>query len=373
LVLLEDIEARGGALDHKVVRTHGTLDVLDLQQHHYSLKDGSARVLILPVPTVADEMRSLVGREIEVEGLVRTVPYRQQVIPFCGPESRCNDPQLPALPDLADHPGYPQMSITIWKGSDLTPPGGKKQEVPLMSLESLVDNPGRRDGQLVRVVGEFRGRNLFGDLPSRSRRRSEDWVIKDDFYAAWITGRKPKGKGWELDPSLKRDTGKWIEVIGRVYTSGGITYIQAREVALSTPPRPDAQAKAPPPPPEKPKLPPVIVFALPLDGEGEVPQDTRFMVQFSKDMDEKTFAGRVRLRYAGRPQPGDRGFDGVTIRYDGGKRALVVDPGDLLRPGRTVELLLLPGIIDIDGLELTPRPGRQAYDAVDVLRYRVGS
>ena len=42
-----------------------------------------------------------------------------------------------------------------------------------------------------------------------------------------------------------------------------------------------------------------MVFALPLDGENEVPSDSRFMVQFSKDMDENTFDGRVMLRYAG--------------------------------------------------------------------------
>jgi hypothetical protein len=61
----------------------------------------------------------------------------------------------------------------------------------------------------------------------------------------------------------------------------------------------------------------------------------------------------------------------VKIDYDGGRRALVIDPGDLLRPGRTVEILLLPGIVDIDGLALETRPGFASGGAVDQLRFQI--
>jgi hypothetical protein len=118
---------------------------------------------------------------------------------------------------------------------------------------------------------------------------------------------------------------------------------------------------------------PVVVFALPLDGDSEVARDSRFVVQFSKDMDEATFAGHVLLRYAGPVLPGDRPFDGARLTYDEGRRALTVDPGDVLRPGRQVELILLPGIVDIEGLPLRGRKGPVAdNDVVDVLRYLVG-
>lgn len=223
---------------------------------------------------------------------------------------------------------------------------------------------------MLRVVGKFRGRNLYGDLPIRSARRRQDWVIKDDLFAVWVTEKKPKGKGWELDPTLKRDTSKWIEVVGRPETIDGITYIKAVRVALSAAPRPAAQVQAAPAPPERPKVPPVIVFALPLDGE-EVPPGSRFAVQFSKDMEMSSFQGRVVLRYAGPRQPGDRAFDGLSLKYDGGRRALWVDPGDLLRAGRQVEILLLPGIKDIDGLTLEPRPGKDEPSVIDALRYYV--
>jgi hypothetical protein len=113
------------------------------------------------------------------------------------------------------------------------------------------------------------------------------------------------------------------------------------------------------------------VFSLPLDGESAVSRDSRFVVQFSKDMDESSFGGRIGLRYPGPRRPGDRDFDGLKMTYDGGLRALTIDPGDLLRPGREVELVLLGGILDIDGLELVPRSGAAREGIVDVLHYRV--
>jgi len=253
-------------------------------------------------------------------------------------------------------------------------------KAPEVSLEKLVGHPGKRDGQMIRVVGKFRGKNLYGDLPVSTQRTSADWVIKDDLYAIWVSGKKPKGAGWELDASLKRDTGKWIEVIGKPETIRGVTYVKAVRIQLTTPPSATADVKPPPPPPEKPRKPPVVVFALPLDGDPEVAPDSRFVVQFSKDMDENTFDGHVVLRYTGPVQPGDRAFVGLRLTYDRGRRALTVDPGDTLRPRRQIELILLPGISDIDGLTLISRGSSlkadvvsQKNDVVDVLRYRVGS
>src|SRR5262249_21154209 len=144
-----------------------------------------------------------------------------------------------------------------------------------------------------------------------------------------------------------------------------------KDVTLTEPPRPAAEAQPPPPPKERPKVPPCLVFALPLDGDDDVPRDSRFVVQFSKDMDSKTFGGHVGLRYTGPRRPGDREFDGLKIAYDDGLRALTVDPGDQLRSGRELELVFLAGILDIDGLELVPRNGASHEGVVDVLRYRI--
>jgi hypothetical protein len=260
----------------------------------------------------------------------------------------------------------------------LGPPEDKPGRRPAsadVSLEDLVTRAERQDGKTVTVKGQFRGGNLFGDLPSASRQRSSDWVLKEDVFAVWVTGKKAKGPGWTLDPDLKRDTGKWLQVTGRVLVNKGVVTIQATDVVLSKPPsatpQGPAQAQASPPPPPKPKKPPVVVFSLPLDGEREVPPDSVFQVQFSNDMDEQSFKDHVAFRYAGRPQPGDNALDAKRISYDLGRKTLQIDPGDLLRPGRVVELLLLPGIVDLDGLPLETRPGRNPGAATDILRFQI--
>ena len=355
-VSLSDLVQNPMAYSNRAVRTTGRLEMSpNMQQRRtYILADSAVDTALLqPVPEISAEFESdamqFLGRQTQITGLVQELSG-----------------------SLGD-PTQPRIGITFWQF--MGPPEEVKGPLKFVdvSLESLVSRPGREDGKTVRVVGKFRGRNLYGDLPARSERASGDWVIKDDLYAVWVSGRKPKGSGWELDASLKRDTGKWIEVIGRPETRNGVTYVRAAQVRITDPPRPTADAAPPPPPPERPKVPPVVVFALPLDGEGEVPSDSRFVVQFNKDMDEATFKGHVMLRYAGPTLPGDRQFDGIKLTYDQGRRALTVDPGDVLRPGRQIELMLLPGISDIDGLTLIPRPGKQVDDAVDVLRFRTGT
>ena len=355
-VSLSDLVQNPMAYSNRSVRTSGRLEISTAIQARrtYVLTDSMINTALLqPVPEIGAEFESdamkFLGRETQITGLAQELQVS------------------------GGDPTQARVAITFWQF--LGPPEEIKGPLKFIeaNLEGLVSRPGKQDGQTVRVVGKFRGRNLYGDLPARSERASSDWVIKDDLYAVWVSGRKPKGPGWELDASLKRDTGKWIEVVGRPETRNGVTYIKAMQVRITDPPRPTADAAPPPPPPERPKVPPVVVFALPLDGEGDVPSDSRFVVQFNKDMDEATFKDHVMLRYVGPVLPGDREFDGVKLSYDQGRRALTVDPGDVLRPGRQIELMLLPGISDLDGLTLVARPGKQFDGAADVLRFRVGT
>src|SRR5260370_14948077 len=133
----------------------------------------------------------------------------------------------------------------------------------LVSLEELLSRPGKYDNKVVHVVGKFRGQNLYGDLPVRSQRNTADWVIKDDLYAVWVSGRRPRGDGWALDPKLKRDTGKWLDVVGRPTTISGVTYLQALQVSPGSAPQPPARAGPPAPPPQTLQRPPLVVFSLP--------------------------------------------------------------------------------------------------------------
>lgn len=352
-VSVDDLLQMPESYEGRAVRTRGQLEMEpSLSRLAYALRGTfGGRLYLFPMQEAASafetEMRRWTGKEVEVTGVVSS--------------------------GVNSTTGQQMVSLGVW--GFLGPPDEKTARAPSpeVTLEDLVRRPDRYDGKTVSVLGQFRGQNLFGDLPSASRQRSSDWVLKNDLYAVWVTGKKAKGPGWTLDGGLRRDTGKWLQVSGRVRVRGGVVTIQAAEVLPAKAPAEAAEAKAapPPPPPPRPVKPPVVVFSLPLDGERDVPPDSVFKVQFSRDMDEKSFKGRVVFRYTGRPQPGDNALDAVSFSYDGGLRTLVVDPGDLLRPGRVVEILLLPGIVDLDGRPLETRPGLRAGAAADVLRFRV--
>jgi len=353
-VSIDDLINTPTAYSNRAIRTRGNLEMFAGGSEMRPSFRGTFGnyVLLYAVPDVQfeweQESKRWFGREVEVTGAFQETSESSS--------------------------GRVYYRIVLWAylgPPDKEPPKDLKSQ--LVTLEDLVSRPGKLDGKVVHVIGKFRGHNLYGDLPSRSQRKSSDWVIKDDVYAVWVTDRRAKGDGWALDPKMKRDTGKWLDVVGRPTTIGGVTYIQAIQLSLATPPEDKklADVAPPPPPPERPKVPPMVVFSLPLDGDREVTSTERFAIQFSKDMNETSFEGRVLLRYAGRPQPGDRAFDAARISYDGGRRALMVDPGDVLRTGRVLELILLPGIVDLDGLPLETRQGKQVGRAADVLRYQV--
>ena len=148
----------------------------------------------------------MVGQEIEITGVVTG--------------------NLTSVTRRARHRGHRLLGL---HGPDERDTKGRRGRLPRPPWIAARD-PGKNDGKTVRVFGQFRGRNLFGDLPSRSQASSDDWVIKDDLFAVWVSGKKSKGSGWALDASLKRDTGKWMEVVGRVETRNGVVYIRASEV-----------------------------------------------------------------------------------------------------------------------------------------------
>jgi hypothetical protein len=254
--------------------------------------------------------------------------------------------------------------VRFWHYRASSPPARETSDAPGMTLEDLVYSAGKADGRTVKVVGQFRGSNLQGDLPPVSRLSEADWVIKDAFFAVWITGHGPDGDGFELDPQALDDQENWVEIVGRPETKDGITYLKAQKVALADPPQGAAAARNTPARNALAAIPPAVVFTLPVNGEEGAPSDVRLVVQFNKSMDEGSFAGRVRLRTAdGEPEE-------VRLAYDETKHALVVEPARPLPPGRELVLELMDGIIDVHGLALTK--GRStAEGAVEALRFRV--
>src|SRR5262249_47477017 len=144
------------------------------------------------------------------------------------------DPDLPVLP--APDISLPRVSLTVLSMTDLTPLA--KRTAPAELAKNIAADPARYAGKKLTVVGQFRGRNLFGDLPSTSQRDPSDWVLKDGDSAIWVTGKSPRGKGWSLDPGYKGDSSKWLEVVGKAEVANGIVYLRASQVGLTSAPKP---------------------------------------------------------------------------------------------------------------------------------------
>ncbi len=350
-ISLGDLVFSAESYNGRGIRVKGRVTPDGIQGTSFELADAGARVTLIPIRSNmnTEQMSQLSGEVIEVTGLFTSTQG-----------------QAGGSGQALGSAGV--IQFWSWAGP---PEKVGKDRGAIISLEQLVARAGKMDGQLVRVVGKFRGRNLFADLPARSMRSANDWVIKDSLFAVWVTNRKPKGSGFELDPSIRRDTSRWVEVIGRPTTRNGVVIIDALEVGLTQPPTPKADAAPAPPPPEQPKIPPVIVFSLPLDGESDFDFSGRIIVQFNNDMDEESFKGRVGLRYEGAARPGDPGFEAMRVSYNAGSKALIVDPGAPILRGRVLDLVLLTGIVDIDGQPLTRRDGKPPQgDVAEMLRFR---
>jgi hypothetical protein len=290
---------------------------------------------------VAVEAKGWPGQTIEVTGVVRRDPTA---------------------------PGHERRyAVSFWDFDAAATPGAPAiaADAATMKLPELISNPDAVKGKLVRVVGQFRGRNLYGDLPAPAFRHRLDWVLKDERAAVWVTGRPPRGRDFKLDPDAQDDVRSWLEVVGHPVLRDGQVVLRAEKVALV--PAPAAARVKTVRIAAGSGVRPVVIFTLPLDGE-RIRSDTRFVLQFNKYMDEDSFPGHVVLRYADSPAAG---FATMKLAYDEGKRALVVDPGVALEPGRRVECVLLRGILDADGLPLMPRQSHDLPDVVDVLRYDV--
>jgi hypothetical protein len=66
----------------------------------------------------------------------------------------------------------------------------------------------------------------------------------------------------------------------------------------------------------------------------------------------------------------DHAFTHLNVSYDQDRRALVIDPGELLEVGQQVEIFLKKGIADSDGLGLGLESGGED-EAVYRMRYKV--
>ena len=112
------------------------------------------------------------------------------------------------------------------------PPSATMATVRAIALE-----PWKFDTQKVTVIGNFRGRNLFGDLPGAPGKSRYDFVLRGVEGAIWVTNLRPRGSGFELDVNRRVDSDRWIEVSGTIVRERGLVSIDATRLTLAKAPQ----------------------------------------------------------------------------------------------------------------------------------------
>ncbi|HXH07125.1 MAG TPA: Ig-like domain-containing protein [Vicinamibacterales bacterium] len=216
-----------------------------------------------------------------------------------------------------------------------------------VTLRAIALEPERFEGRRVTVAGRFRGFNLYGDLPQAPGRSRWDFVLLSGEGAVWVTGLRPRGQGFDLNPRTRIDTGRWLQVTGTVRHGRGLVWIEAEGIALADEP-PSTRAAQPSPP--QPGPPPLVLFSVPLPGDEDVDPGIAVRLQFSRDMDAASFKGRVRATYPG----SDEAPPQSTAVYRPENRSLEIRFAAPLARFRTVRIDLLEGITATDGAPLAP-------------------
>lgn len=229
----------------------------------------------------------------------------------------------------------------------------QSQPMVTPTVRALALEPWKFAGQTVTVTGNFRGRNLFGDLPDAPGKGRYDFIVRGGEGAIWVTGIRPRGSGFDFDVDRRIDSNRWLEVTGPLLHDRGLVRIQATRVALAKAPaasEPDRDDGAPvsaaPPPPAE------VVFNSPTEGETDVSPSTSIRVQFSKGLLEASLAGRVRASYVGGPA----GAEGPSLKttYDAANRAIEIKFDKPLEAFRTVKIEILDGVTAFDSGTFAP-------------------
>jgi hypothetical protein len=226
-VSLHDIVSHPQFYQQRMVRTRGLFDA-GFDRSEYRLREEHDQVLLLSV-SEGNEFDMLVGRSVDVVGVVRRLRPKQYVN---GKDlDKIEDPDLPVLP--APDSGLPRVTLSFLSMFDATPLAHRSSSGG--ALADLVRNPGA-GGRSVKVVGQFRGANLFGDLPDLPGRDADAFVLKEGETAIWVVGKAAAGKGFLLDPRLRADSRFWLEVEGRLEPCPRQTCLRARRIQLTTRP-----------------------------------------------------------------------------------------------------------------------------------------
>ena len=223
------------------------------------------------------------------------------------------------------------------------------------TLRAIVLAPEKYEGRGVTISGRFRGRNLHADLAGPLPMPSKwDFIIQSADASVWVSGLRPKGKGFELDPSARVDTGRWVQVTGTIRRDAGRVWIEGLEIELSAPPAQTTDAPVDVPVVTTPEAPPRVVFSAPVPDDVDVSPTAMIRIQFSRDMDARTLKDRVRVAYVARGAEQAPPAPVFTFVYNVGSRGIELKFTKPLERRQTVKIDLIEGISAIGGDPLQP-------------------
>ncbi len=224
------------------------------------------------------------------------------------------------------------------------------------SVRALALEPEAYEGEHVTVIGRFRGRNLYGDLPDAPGLGRWEFVLQSAEGAIWVTGIRPRGRDFRLDVTARVDTGRWLEVTGVIHVTRDLVRLEGTDVELAQPSAAAAPTAAEAAP--RPALPPEVIFSAPRQDDVDIALDTLVRIQFSRDMDPESFEDQVRIGYHGEESFERGAFPPPPIEFDAGylkrNRVLEIRFTEPLEQFRTVTVELLDGITATDGAVLPP-------------------
>jgi hypothetical protein len=218
---------------------------------------------------------------------------------------------------------------------------------PAPTIRAIVLAPERYQEREVRVVGRFRGRNLYGDVPQPLNKGKWDFVLQSADAALWVTGMRPRGDGFDLDPGARVDTNKWLEVTGVVQRQGAQIWMDASAIRRASAPADTPIEVTVPLRPAEP--PPAVIFSAPVEEDIDVDRSALIRIQFSRDLAGRTLANRVRVSYAATPGTTPPAPPAFTATYQESTRSVEIKFAQPLERFQKVIVELLEGITATDG------------------------
>jgi len=234
---------------------------------------------------------------------------------------------------------------------------------PAPSIRSIVLNPSRYLDQRVTITGQFSGRNLLGDLPEAPAKSRYDFVLRATDAAIWVINMRPRlrdatNREIELGLDARIDTGRWLEVSGKVQQGHGLMWIDAEAGSLKfgKPPTDTVVTEEPVrvamgPPPE-------VVFSAPTEDETDVATTATVRIQLSRDIDQATLRNHIQVKYL-EAQSRERGEPDTpkldfTYQYNPASRVIELRFKQPFERFRTVKVEFLEGVSGTDGQALKP-------------------